>query len=43
MNWKDMEGSGHGLILDTIPAFAWTDWRKPQKTSVKLAGLRAEI
>jgi hypothetical protein len=38
-----MYGSGRGLILDTIPALDWKNWGKPQKTSVSLAGLRAEI
>jgi hypothetical protein len=28
-----MEGSGRGLILDTIPKFAWKSWRKPRKPS----------
>jgi hypothetical protein len=40
---KDMEGSGRGLIWGTIVAFAWRDWGKPSKTSVRIAGLRADI
>jgi hypothetical protein len=40
---KDMEGSDRDLIEVTIPAFAWRDWGKPQKFSVRVASLRAEI
>jgi hypothetical protein len=38
-----MEGSGRGLICDTILKFAWMDLGKPRKPSVRIAGLRAEI
>jgi hypothetical protein len=38
-----MGGSGRGLILSTIPAFAWRDWGKPRKTSVRITNIRAEI
>jgi hypothetical protein len=38
-----MEGSGCGLILRTIPEFAWRDWGKSRQTSVIIAGLRDEI
>jgi hypothetical protein len=38
-----MEGSGHGMLLGTIPAFSWRVWGKLRKTSVRKAGLRAEI
>jgi hypothetical protein len=34
---KDTEGSGHGLILGTIPAYAWRNWRKPRKMSVMIS------
>jgi hypothetical protein len=40
---KDIEGSGHGLIYGTSPAFAWRDWEKKQKSSVRIAGLWAKI
>jgi hypothetical protein len=40
---KDVEGSGRGLTYSIIQAFAWRDWRKPQKRSCSIAGLRAEI
>ena len=30
-----MEGSGHCLISNTIPAFAKMDWEKPQKKKTK--------
>jgi hypothetical protein len=38
MNWIGFERSGR-----PIPAFAWRDWGKPWKTSVRKVGLRAEI
>jgi len=25
LNWKDVEGSEHGLTYDTFPTFAWRD------------------
>jgi hypothetical protein len=37
-----MEQSGQVLIEGTIPVFVWKDWGKPRKTSVRIAGLRAE-
>jgi hypothetical protein len=40
---KDEEGSGRGLILYTIPAFGWKDWRKSHEPSVKIVRLWAEI
>jgi hypothetical protein len=40
---KDMEGSGRGLILDILLAFAWRNLGKPRKTSITIASLRAEI
>jgi hypothetical protein len=40
---KEGEGSSHGLIQGTILAFAWSDWGKPQRTSVETVGLQAEI
>jgi hypothetical protein len=30
---KDVEGSGHGLIIGTITLFAWRVWEKPWKWS----------
>jgi hypothetical protein len=40
MIWKE-------TVLDyfqsTVPAFAWREWGKPQQSSVRTAGLRAEI
>jgi hypothetical protein len=39
---KKFEGSGRGLIEETIPAFAW-DWGKPRKPSARLADLRTDI
>jgi hypothetical protein len=38
-----MEGSGRGIIQDTIPTLAWSDWEKQRKTSVGVTGLRGEI
>jgi hypothetical protein len=31
------------LNWGTISAFAWTDWERPQKASVRIASLWAEI
>jgi hypothetical protein len=31
------------LNRGTVPAFAWRDWRKPRKASVKIASIPAEI
>jgi hypothetical protein len=33
----------HVLVWGTIPVFAWHDWDKPQRTSVKTAHLWTEI
>jgi hypothetical protein len=30
--------SGSWKQAGTIPAFAWTDWEKPRRVSVKMAG-----
>jgi hypothetical protein len=38
-----MERSGRGLTEGTIPVYSWRDWGKPRKSSVSIAGLRAEI
>jgi hypothetical protein len=38
-----MEGNSHGIIEGAILVFAWMDWEKPQKTSVRIANLQAEI
>jgi hypothetical protein len=40
---KDVEHSDRDLILGTIHAYAWKDWRKTRKASVRIAGLRAKI
>jgi hypothetical protein len=40
---KDLEESGHGLIFGTTLAFAWRNWQKPQKITVRIPGLQAEI
>jgi hypothetical protein len=42
-NGKDLDGSGNGLILRYRPDFWLEGLRKTAKTSVRLAGLRAEI
>jgi hypothetical protein len=39
---KDLEGNDRGLI-EHGPEFGWRDWRKPRKTSVRIAGLWDEI
>jgi len=33
---KDLEGGDCGLIQVTISAYAWRDWRKPRKMSVRI-------
>jgi hypothetical protein len=38
-----MEESGRGPTEGTTLAFAWRDWGKPRKNSVRIAGLQAEI
>jgi hypothetical protein len=43
MNYKYFQGSGHGLILSTIPKFAWRDWEKLQDNSDSITGRQAEI
>jgi hypothetical protein len=43
MDWKDVEGSGLGMIWGTIQILAWRDWGKLRKPSVKILGLRAEV
>ncbi|KAJ8877034.1 hypothetical protein PR048_021486 [Dryococelus australis] len=35
---RDWEGMGHGLCLGPIPAFAWSDFGKPRKTEIRMAG-----
>jgi hypothetical protein len=40
---KDVEGSGHGLMKGNIPEFVWKNWGKPQKSSVRIVDLWAEI
>jgi hypothetical protein len=32
-----------GKLLGTIAAFVWRDWEKPQRTSVRVAGLRVDL
>jgi hypothetical protein len=38
-----MEGSSRGLIYWTIPKISWIDWGRPQKISVRIAVIEAEI
>jgi hypothetical protein len=38
---NDMEGSGNAMMKGTIHVFASTDWMKPRKFSISIAGLRA--
>jgi hypothetical protein len=38
-----MEASSRGLIYCTIPKISWMGWGRPQKISVRIAGIRAEI
>jgi hypothetical protein len=38
---KDVEGSGHGIICSTIPAFTRREWGKPRK-GLRVDGLRDE-
>ncbi|KAJ8871818.1 hypothetical protein PR048_028158 [Dryococelus australis] len=35
---KDWEGISHGLCLGPIPAFAWSDFGKPWKAEIRMAG-----
>jgi hypothetical protein len=42
MNCKGTEGNVCDLIWGDIPAFDWSDWQKPRKTSTT-AGPWAEI
>jgi hypothetical protein len=37
------EGSCFGLIWDTIPGYAYRDWRKLRSSSVRIACLRTQI
>jgi hypothetical protein len=39
----DLKGSGHGLILGAIPAFAWRDLGKPWKTQVRIFSILIHI
>jgi hypothetical protein len=43
MNWKDVIGSGRGLISRTTPSVKWEHSVKTMKKSVIIADLRAEI
>jgi hypothetical protein len=40
---KDVEGSGHGLFVDTIAGFSRRDQGKARRSSVMIVDLRAEI
>jgi hypothetical protein len=42
-NEKDVEGIGRDLIWGTIEEFTWKDRGELQETSMRIAGLRAEI
>jgi hypothetical protein len=41
-NELDVGGSSRGLTWGTIPAYAQRDWRKPQKTSVRIVDVLAK-
>jgi hypothetical protein len=43
MDWKDMEGSGCGLIRDNTPTLAWSGGGNPLNISLRIAGLLVEI
>jgi hypothetical protein len=38
-----MERSCHNIFYYTIPSFAWRNWKRATKKSVKITSLRAEI
>jgi hypothetical protein len=40
---KDLEGSDYGLIWGTVPAFAWRDWGKTWKASVRMVDVLWKI
>jgi hypothetical protein len=40
---KNLEVSGRGLIWETLLAFVWRNWGKPQKVLMDTADLQAEI
>jgi hypothetical protein len=40
---KDVEGSGHDVLRDAIPAFTWRNWGISRITSVRIVGVLAEI
>lgn len=40
---KDLEGSCRSTIKPTVPAFAWMEWEKQWKTSVRIISTRTEI
>jgi hypothetical protein len=43
INWEDAEGSGRGLILRYYPGICLEELKKTTKTSVMIAGLRADV
>jgi hypothetical protein len=43
VNWRNVEGSGSGLIWNPIPSSAWYAWEQSQESSVRIADLGAEI
>jgi len=40
---KDMEGSSHDILEDTIPAFSWRDWRESWETLVSIPSNPADV
>jgi hypothetical protein len=43
INWKNWEGNSRGIILGYYSDIHMEELRKITKTSVRIAGLRAEI
>ncbi|KAJ8881189.1 hypothetical protein PR048_017662 [Dryococelus australis] len=39
---REWQGIGHGLCYGPIPAFAWSDFGKPWKTTIRMAGPEIE-
>jgi hypothetical protein len=43
MNWKGFGRKRPWPSRGSFPAFAWRNWRKPRRTSVRIAGILSEI
>jgi hypothetical protein len=43
MNWKDVEGSGHGLIYKVLPQHLPGGTEEKKKTSVRVGGIQNKI